>query len=185
MYIGTGVIKRVPEVQQVLTSSTSRTGLLFRIFASKSLFIAKGYSSQSCLAQNTRKTYKGGGVRTYIWKYLPSRNGYTFISLASLLLQRTARQMGSSKVKWGHTYFWQFSRRGNVFEPDHFLLLWCQTLRHRPAGPHGIICPQQEKPWRCGKRCLPLTMLAGQPKVWTADNCFAEFYFRNCKNTRV
>lgn len=44
---------------------------------------------------------------------------------------------------------------------------------HRPAGSHGIIRPQQQKPWRCGEnRLLPLTMSAGPTK---SLNCWRLF----------
>lgn len=116
-------------------------------------------------------------------KILTPANEYALISPASLPLQRDARR--KAKLNGDANTSDDSAGEEMSLGPDRFLLLWCQTLRHRPAGSHGIIRPQQEKPWRGGKRLSPLTMSAGQPKVWTADGCFADFYFRNCKNTRV
>lgn len=102
--------------------------------------------------------FLSGGV-DLLWKYSPLHWHHCRCS-------EMHGEMGSGKVKRGRKYFWQLCRRGNVSRtrPVFFFCGARRSLRHRPAGSHGIICPQQEKPWRCGKRLLPLTMLAGQPK---------------------
>lgn len=179
MYISTVVVKHVPQVSLKMWLSRSWAGahpvacqVWLRLRASMSIIIANDYCSQSSDSLDPRL--------------------FVRIQYMNTLFTGITAVAASWKEKWAAAKWDEDTNTSDnsageemSFKPDHFLFLWCQTLRHRPAGSHGIICPQQEKPWRYGKWLSPLTMLAGQPKVWTADDCFAEFSFPNCKNTHV